>query len=459
MRLGRIPWVALAVVLIGAAAWLAWPRGPRPRGGVDELDALAARSDVNVLFVLIDTLRADRLGVYGYERDTSPHLDALARDGIRFAHVRSQSSWTKCSMASLWTGLYPAGTGVLRIPDGLPEAARLPAQVLSEAGFRTVGLWRNGWVHPRFGFGRGFDLYVQVTPDQRPTGLEPGVATAHPLPGSDRDVMRSAVEFLRDARRDRWLLYLHLMDVHQYAFDEDSARFGTRYSDSYDNAIRWVDKNVGALLGELDRLGLRDRTLVIVAADHGEAFDEHGREGHARDLYAEVTTTPWIVSLPFRLSRGWVVETPVANVDLWPTVLDLLGLPSLGGTDGRSLLPELRATARGGPTPGPATRFAQLDLTWGRGTLEPDPLITVTDGGWRLLHRPRRPAADQLYDLRSDPAEQRDRSGDAPDELARLRRAAAAQVERRPAWGPTPRVELEGSEVVRLRALGYAVED
>ena len=119
------------------------------------------RKDLKVLFILIDTLRADRLSAWGYPRETSPMIDWLASGGVRFARQLSQSSWTKCSMASLWTSLYPQRSGVLRFDEVLSSEAKLPAEILREAGFRTVGLFRNGWVAPNFGFSQGFEVYHQ----------------------------------------------------------------------------------------------------------------------------------------------------------------------------------------------------------------------------------------------------------------------------------------------------------
>jgi hypothetical protein len=160
----RWPWFTAAGVL--ALVYLATvvqvvPADPRPKGSLEDIEQLRSRKDLKVLFILIDTLRADRLSAWGYPRETSPTLDHLANGGVRFARHLAQSSWTKCSMASLWTSLYPQRTGVLRFDHVLSDEAKLPAEILREAGFRTVGLFRNGWVAPNFGFGQGFEVYHQ----------------------------------------------------------------------------------------------------------------------------------------------------------------------------------------------------------------------------------------------------------------------------------------------------------
>src|SRR5512145_720590 len=162
----------------------------RPTGSAEELGELRSRGDLNVVFLLIDTLRADRLSAYGYERPTSPTLEDIAQSGVRFLHVESQSSWTKCSMASLWTGLFPHRTGVVRFQHGLPDNARLPAEVFREAGYKTAGVFRNGWVGPNFGFAQGFDLYLEPAPRNAPKGFQAPALGARKLPGTDQDLTR-----------------------------------------------------------------------------------------------------------------------------------------------------------------------------------------------------------------------------------------------------------------------------
>ncbi len=436
---------------------------PRPEGSLVDIQELGNREDLNVLFILIDTLRADRLSTYDYERETSPEIDALARTGLRFARNYSQSSWTKCSMASLWTGLYPIRTGVLRSPQALPEAARMPAEILSEAGYRTFAIWRNGWIAPQFGFSQGFELYHSPprSPVPRTVRRENPAIT---LAGTDQDTARSAIEFMRTHGNERWFLYLHFMDVHQYVYDEDTALFGTSYSDIYDNSIRWIDRVIGSVINELDRRGLRQKTLVIVAADHGESFGEHGNEGHARDVYGEVTTTPLVMSFPFRLEPGIVVNARTQNVDLWPTILELLKLSPLEDTDGRSRMAEIEIAARADAADDVDSEdwrgYAHIDQAWGWTKRPPRPMVAVNDGPWRLIYRSDRPGRSELYAVDHDPLEQKDLAGDEPEVVTRLNDEARAYLESPSApWGEAVDVELSDEELNQLRALGYAVEN
>jgi arylsulfatase A-like enzyme len=434
---------------------------PRPLGTLDDVLALRQRSDLNVLFVLVDTLRADRLHAYGYERETSPNLDALAATGVRFAQQVSQSSWTKCSMASLWTGLYPVRTRVLRAYDALPPDARMPAEIFQEAGYLTAAIWRNGWIGPSFGFSQGFEIYLSPRSRRRDSArirrLEnPNIS----LQGDDSDILVSALEFLRAHGHERWFLYLHLMDVHQYTYDEEAALFGTSYSDSYDNSIRWVDSLLGHLFDELGRRGLRERTLVVFSSDHGEAFGEHDGEGHARNVYGEVTQTPLILSFPFRLEPGIVVEARSENVDLWPTVLELVGLPPLPDADGRSLVPQIVAAGRGEAMPdGDGVAFAQIDQTWGRTEQRPRPMVAMNQGRWRLIYRAAAPNRSELYDKLEDPREQQDLAAEQPERIEPLKEEASAYLQSRPPpWGEgAPSVEIDEMQLDQLRALGYGV--
>jgi arylsulfatase A-like enzyme len=459
----RWPWlvIASAIVLFFLASVVEirfpgdWDR--RPIGTVEDIASLRDRDDLNVLFVVVDTLRAERLGSYGYSRETSPVLDRLTESGVRFDRHLAQSSWTKASMASLWTGLYPARTGITRFDHVVPDAARMPAEVFREAGFQTIGLYRNGWVAPTFGFEQGFDVY------KRPMGapLAPGVRRENPTVSdatTDEGTIAAALEFVRLQGHDRWFLYLHLMDVHEYLFDEASALFGSRYSDIYDNSIRWTDGLLEFLFGSLAELGYLEKTLVVLTSDHGEAFGERGFEGHARKVYRETTEIPLLIFFPFRLDPGVVVESRTSNVDVWPTVLDLLGL-SLPETDGRSRVPEILASARGEePAEAEELAIAHLDQTWARPERSPEPTVAIVDGKLRYV-RVIQPTGvvEQLYDRNDDPFELRDRARDAPEALARLSAAADDYLAQQPDWGEAPTREIGELELNHLRALGYAV--
>ncbi len=475
-RLLEQRWVWLVAAGVSAVAFLwtfleiqlppgDWDR--RPRGSAEDIARLSERRDLNVLFILVDTLRAERLGSYGYARDTSPVLDRLAHSGVRFARHLAQSSWTKSSMASLWTGRYPVGTGVTRFDDVIPDAARMAAELLREAGFQTVGLYRNGWVAPTFGFDQGFDVYQRPVPEPLP----PQVRRENPTlsdKGTDEGLIEAAVEFVRVNGQQRWFLYLHLMDLHEYIYDEASAQFGTSYSDIYDNSIRWTDGSIAILLEALAGLGVLENTIIAVASDHGEAFLERGFEGHARQVYRETTEIPFLLSFPFRLEPGVVVDTRTGNVDIWPTIFELLGIEPPPGIDGRSRLSDIVSSASGQGSDAQSRSaiadleqsqiaIADLDQNWARRGSEPLPTIAVVDGAFRYvrveLDGGRR--SEELFDARDDPRELRDRAAEQPETFERLRAAADEYYETTPAWGEAPTREISELELNLLRALGY----
>jgi len=414
---------------------------PRPVGSAADIEALAQRDDLNVLFILVDTLRAHRLGSYGYERDTSP---------------------TKCSMASMWTALYPARSRITRYEDALPETAVLPAEILQEAGFRTTGVYRNGWVAPNFGFGQGFEVYERPVAKSVPRGVRRDNPTIR-HGGSDDDLLDATAEFLQVHGHERWFLYLHFMDIHEYLYDEETARFGTAFSDIYDNAILRTNVVLGKLLAYLNDEGYRENTLIIFASDHGEAFSERGIEGHARYVYRETTEVPFILSYPFRLEPGVQISTRTENVDIWPTVLDLLGLPAMEGVDGQSRVPELLAAARGEPLPArerPA--IAHLDRHWGQRQRGSAPHVALVDGDMRFFYTtlPNKPPRLELFDASEDPDELENVADEHPEAVERMSGLARAYIDNSPAppWGDAaPPLEIDEIQLNQLRALGYQI--
>ena len=432
----------------------------RPVGTIEDLETLPERDHVNVIFIVIDMLRADRLSMYGASRQTSPIMDELARTGIRYAHVEAQSSWTKASMASMWTGMYPQRTGIQRFFHAMPDEALMPAEILKEAGYRTAGVWRNGWLANNFGFGQGFDLYIrpkQVNPGRRVTRPPPGLRS---LPGTDMDATLSAIEFMTGAAADPFFLYIHYMDVHQYLYADVSPDWGTSLSDIYDSSIFWTDVNIGKILDALRQLEIVDKTMIVIVSDHGEAFFEHGIEGHARNLYREVLETPWVIALPWELEEGVVVESQVANVDVWPTLLDMLGLQSLPGAEGVSTLPLIREAAAGREQ-GDAERalFAQLDRSWGKVSADPIPTTSMLKGPHRLNYSSKSPDKLELFDHREDPREQRNIARDQPEIAESLREEVEAFLSiPSTQWEAPPEVELDEMHMNQLRALGYVIE-
>jgi arylsulfatase A-like enzyme len=450
---------AVILLLVAVATQFELNLPSRPRGTVDDISQLKTRDDLNVVFIVVDTLRADRMSLYGYHRPTTPVIDGLAENGIVFDQVISQSSWTKSSMASLWTATYPARNGVLRFDNVLPEEAVMPAEIFQSAGYRTIGIWRNGWVAANFGFDQGFDIYHKPRPGVS-ARLQRHSPAPQPIGGTDEDISTETRDFLDRFGQDKFFLYLHLMDLHQYVFDEYADPFGPSYSDAYDKALDWTDRVIGAVVDSLDDAGVLQRTLISISSDHGEAFMEHGSEGHARDLYREVVHVPFIIVLPLILDRGIRVGTTIANVDVWPTLLDLVGLPSMNGADGKSMMPLVLAAAgvASGGSVDALNRpvISHMDQHWG-GRTAPQELVSLIDDGLRVIVHPEHRTRDEFYDWNVDPNEKSDRFAENPPKL----KSMVDRIERylrdaEPPWGvESPTIELDAMRLNQLRALGY----
>jgi arylsulfatase A-like enzyme len=362
-------------------------------------------------------------------------------------------------MASLWTGTYPARNGVLRFDNVLPEEVVMPAEIFQAAGYRTIGIWRNGWVAANFGFDQGFDIYHKPKPSFS-ARVQRHSPAPQPIGGTDENVSMETRDFLDRFGQERFFLYLHLMDLHQYVFDEYADPFGPSYSDAYDKALDWTDRVIGAVVDSLNDADVLQRTVIAISSDHGEAFLEHGREGHARDLYREVVHVPFIIVLPLILDRGIRVETTIANVDVWPTLLDLVGLPPMNGADGKSMMPLVLA-AGGAASRGPVDALkrpliSHMDQHWG-GRMAPQELVSLIDDGSRVIVHVENRRRDEFYDWNVDPNEKSNRFGEnSPKLKSMLDHIQRYLRDSEPPWGvESPTIELDAMRLNQLRALGY----
>ncbi|MEE8163983.1 MAG: sulfatase-like hydrolase/transferase, partial [Myxococcota bacterium] len=243
---------------------------------------------------------------------------------------------------------------------------------------------------------------------------------------------------------------------------DDADAFGPTYSDAYDKAIDWTDRVIGAIVDALDAAGALPRTVIAISSDHGEAFLEHGREGHAYDLHREVVEVPYVIIPPLILDRGIRVEQTIANVDVWPTLLDLVGLPPLPGVDGRSMLPLILAAGGASPEHAPADLarpvVSHLDQHWG-GRAEAREWVSLTDGDSRLILQSDHPNSVAFYDWSSDPGEAMNRAAENPPELKPMLEWVDRYLkDSEPPWGvESPTIEIDELRLHQLRALGYRV--
>jgi arylsulfatase A-like enzyme len=403
------PRLCRAALLVAAAAGLA----PAP------LQAGTAPRP-NVLVLTVDTLRADRMSFYGYERPTSPNLDRLMREGAGFTQARTIEPLTGPALVSMFTSLYPHQHGAsrngLRMRDGLDS---LPRQ-LREHGYRTAAFVGNWTLKDRTtGFSAHFDTYETVLNRKRWFGLVSSESTAD-------DVTAAALEWL-DAHRagsegQPFLLWVHFVEPHApYRLHDEHLeplgivrRGDVEPRDRYDTEVAEVDRAVGVLLAGLRERVDPEQTLIAFTSDHGESLGEHDYWGHGRHLFEPTLRIPMSVSWPGRLSPQTVMA-PALNIDLAPTVLALLGLrppASFGGFDWTGVLLHGAEPPDGRQTHYQAHRGAVLsahdsDLARRAGLLE----VAVLHDGVKEIFRVRN-GRHWTFRLAPDPSEQQDLSGE-----------------------------------------------
>ncbi len=308
-------------------------------------------ADLNLLLVAIDTLRADHLGAYGYRRPTSPVLDRLAAQGALFENAWAHAPSTRYSMPAIVTGRYPTSiewqdcTGCASWWPRFSSAHVTIGQALDRIGFLTAALWAYSYFDAREqrGFERGIDHY-----DSQRAALHTNVAgPAESVGSSAREITDDAIAFLRAHPGERFFLSVHYYDPHlSYEAHAGAPAFGERPEDRYDQEIWFVDQQIGRLLGELQALGTRARTAVVVTGDHGEGFGERGVTAHGYHLYPPQTKVPLIIQVPGLPPRR--IATPVGHVDLAPTLVNLVGGASEPSFLGRTLVGALAGAAPAG---------------------------------------------------------------------------------------------------------------
>jgi arylsulfatase A-like enzyme len=469
-----------------------WAGQPLPQGTAVWGDPVLVQpgrpEGLNLVVILIDTLRADVLGSYGDRGRLSPRLDAFARQSVRFAEMLSPSPWTLPSVCSLLTGLEPETHGAGQrfgdydpssprqndfAPTGLPSGAHTLAGALRERGFYTLGIYHNFYILPGFGVHYGFDEYLSL--EHRAERL-----------------VDKALERLRATSGDRRIfLYLHLFDMHspydppepectrvarrlEPSYGGPLGCFGDRnperttippprdrpwFSALYRAEVAYTDRQVGRFLDGLRELGLEDRTVVAVLSDHGEEFWQRlGQEAalgyetnsdHGHTLYQELVHVPALLRIPGR--RPAVIPEAVQTVDLFPTLLRAVGVepPRSQGIDLTPLLDGQPVTVR-------PTLMADVILH-GR------PRWSVRRGPWKLVQARDPSLPVELYDLAHDPGERTNLAAAQPQVVAALRawgeRELDARLQARTAFlrhGDTlGATYLEWRYITKLRALGY----
>lgn len=308
----------------------------------------------SVVFIMIDTLRADHLGTYGYVRSTSPHIDAFAKESIVYDYAVASAPWTPPAVASMFTGLYPISHGVvppndreLARQDGTALASEFQtlAEIFKENGYSTLGVSPNPWISEEFNFHQGFDSFL----------FRLRVDAAR--------VVKEGIELLSKSKEGGkpFFLYLHFLDPHEplnpperyneiiaaepkiTGYEESEAK----KIDLYDAEIRFTDQKIGEFFSYLKSEGLYDEVAIVLVADHGEQFMEHGHQGHGLQLYDTELRVPFMFKPP-RMKEGKRVGITANTIDIFPTVLEMAQIPVPKDKPGFSLLSEDGISARRG---------------------------------------------------------------------------------------------------------------
>ncbi len=403
---------------------------PRIEPGTDAPDAF------NILLIGVDTLRADRLSALGYDRQTTPHLERLANQGIRFQNARSQAPWTLPSFSSILTSLYPsahgAGRGGHEEWTGIDPGTKSIAEILARVGYETQGMVSNGLLSPNYGLDQGFEGY------RYSWARESAQADAF-----------SACEFIDTHRTTPWLLFWHVMDPHLPYITEPSFRdeftradyvgqFSARksvphkalhvsgrtasegpppapdltdadrrfVSDAYDAEIAETDAAIGQVLDALIDSGQWERTIVALIADHGEALGERGYYHHGHTLYDDQVHVPMLLRIPGR-DEGRVVDAAVAAIDLAPTILGALGLDRPSDFQGRDLIAEDLEQVR--------PHFIECP------TYDSSAQKAWVEGNFKYLHDPVF-RTEELFDLANDPGEIANVAAQHPEVVQKARK-------------------------------------
>ncbi len=463
---------AIVAALVACVMW--W-------GGCSDSPASTSKSkskSYNVLLITTDTTRADRLGSYGYDKPTSPHLDALAADAARFEFAISTAGLTPIAHASIFTGLNPYlhGVRVMYGPPGHYLSKNLPtmATLLKQKGYATGGFVSAYPASERYGMHWGFDAFENGM-EQGTVNMDPSQPTARGLitrQGKWVDQPKGDAQRRADSTTDDALAWLskvkgpffqwvHFFDPHDPWLippKEYLAKFGVQRGAAdemltvYDADINFMDSQIGRLIQAYKDRGLYDKTIIIVISDHGQGLEDHEWFRH-RLLYREQIHVPLIVRVP-GAAQGKTIPDLVRNIDLLPTVAEVLGLELPDNVEGKSLMGLINGVAEPPRLAyAEALNTADVHMPARLPEDQKDLLFCVMDRQWKLIYHKERPENSELYDLTNDPMELINVFEKHPNETSRL----LEQLEK--SGGLTVRttgVPPMDEETLRsLKALGY----
>jgi arylsulfatase A-like enzyme/Tfp pilus assembly protein PilF len=355
----------------------------------------------NLLLITLDTVRADRLRCYGYKDISTPNMDFLAANGVLFENAISPAPLTLPAHTTVLTGLYPTVHGIRdNTTYMLSDKAITLAEILSDNGYKTAAVIGAFVLDSSYGLDQGFQYYDDKLPSpvtNYSKVLAPGERSRIQMKEiSERPastVTRSAISWLRENSGENFFLWVHYYDPH-FPYNPPPP-FTTKYLDNpYDGEIAFVDKNIGSLFNELRKKGIFDRTLIVLAGDHGEGLGEHEEPTHSIFIYDTTIRVPLIMGYPGRIPAGIRINPVVSLVDVVPTVLDLLEIESTAEFNGKNLLELVEGSSDEERFIYSESMFPYLNYGWSK-------VMSLRGSRWKYIKAPR----PELYDMVSDPSE------------------------------------------------------
>ena len=373
-------------------------------------------SRANVIVYVIDCLRADHVGAYGYELPTTPELDTLAIDSVVFEDLASCAPWTKPSTACLFTSLLPIHHQARTVNDALSQERTTLAEAFRRAGYTTAAWVANPVIDPRvFFFNQGFDRWADLRSFEERTTR----AHTNTLESDAADITAGVLPWLEEHRDDTFFLYLHSLDLHyQYRarppFDEMFVSEGStgleRDRELYDNELAYNDRELGKLIARLKELDLYDNTVIFVTADHGEEFGEHDATRHGKTLYQQVLHIPGILKFPDSRFAGERSPTLTSNIDIAPTLLQLVGVePPETFQGSREIVPALSRAVPDRSRHSFAELVAPQHVSY-----------SVRSERYKYVRNLAPEFSEKLFDLEADAGEHTSLLPDAPADAMRL---------------------------------------
>lgn len=396
----------------------------------------------HVILITLDTTRADRLSCYGSTAAPTTHIDQLAKQGTLFAHCASASPSTLPSHASMMTGCYPFKHGA-RANSGfkLADQQVTLAEQLSNAGWVTHAEIAAPVLGPETGISQGFATIgdqmktIKVSSPQDKHAYEIKQRTAD-------DITVSGIQFIRAHRQERFFLWLHYFDPHRPYIRHPQFEKLTG-GDAYQSEILYTDFQIHRVISEIERLELRENTLVILTADHGESNGEHGEETHSFLVYNSTIRAPlilWGGGVP----EGRRIDALVRTVDIYPTIMSVAGLPIGENIHARSLIPLFGGIEDDG-------RLAYGESIEGYTVFGSSILRYLREGHLKYIHK----VNPELYDLQSDPGETRNLASQRPDDVAQFQSQLHHLIASTDTSGSDGRAPMSAESQSALRSLGY----